>query len=150
MTNIHRIRPGVKAFIVHKGKLLVVKERVQRDGKTVIIHDLPGGGIEMGERVHEALHREVMEEVGLKIRIEKPVGSWDFVLENKQEGDVLIVCLGYQCSLENDQHIDITHNPAVEDIFETVWLSKAEVIEFTKNFLSPDLFLCLENVSGME
>lgn len=149
MANIQRIRPGVKAFIVHKGKLLVVKERVQRDGKTVIIHDLPGGGMEMGERVHETLLREVMEEVGLKVRIEKPVGSWDFVIQNKEEGDVLIVCLGYQCSLEDDQDIDITHNPAKEDIFETVWLSKAEVIEFTKNFLSPDLFLCLENVSGL-
>ena len=38
-------------------------------------HKLPGGGIEKGESIIEALNREVMEEVGAKIDIISEVGT---------------------------------------------------------------------------
>ena len=68
MKSTTRIRPSAKAFIVHAGKILVVKEKVINDGLERIIHDVPGGGIEPGESSHDALLREVMEEVGLLLR----------------------------------------------------------------------------------
>ncbi|AKM81213.1 MAG: MutT/Nudix family protein [Candidatus Pacebacteria bacterium GW2011_GWF2_38_9] len=125
------IRPGIKAFIVRDGKILVVKEKVKRFGKETIIYDLPGGGIDPGENLHDALHREVMEEVGLKIEIGKSVGNWDFVIPSFEDPNfsVHIICMGYQCKLLGEQMIDIDKNPAkLEDIFGTVWMSKAEIL----------------------
>lgn len=52
-------RISLKAYIENdKGEVLVVKER-GRDW-----WDLPGGGMEHGENVKEALARELKEEVG--------------------------------------------------------------------------------------
>jgi ADP-ribose pyrophosphatase YjhB (NUDIX family) len=148
MLKIERIRTGVKAFIVHAGKILVVKEKVRREGEEVILHDLPGGGVELGESLHEALHREVFEEVGLKIEVTRPVGSWEFVVdtyENPETG-VHMVCLGYQCKLLGEPKVDTTNNPAQEDIFDTFWLSKDEILSSSDILKNQDLRHALGNV----
>lgn len=128
---IKYIRPGIKAFIVRGDKILIVKERVKRFGKETVIYDLPGGGIDPGEKLYDALRREVREEVGLEIEIEHPVGNWDFVIPSFEDPnfDVHIICLGYQCKLANDAKINTSHNPAkLEDIFDAVWMSKTEIL----------------------
>ena len=58
-------RPAVYAIIVNDGKILLVHLRC-RDKFC-----LPGGGVELGERVQEALRREVREETGIAIEIEQ-------------------------------------------------------------------------------
>lgn len=128
---IKYIRPGVKAFIVHQGKILVVKERVQHGDQKMIIYDLPGGGIEPGESLKDALLREVKEEVGLDIEIERAVGNWDFIIPSLEDSNfnVQIVCLGYQCKSLSGTKTDVNKNPAEqEDIFETLWMNKAEIL----------------------
>ena len=127
------IRPGVKALTVHQNKVLVIKEHVIKNGKTVDVNDFPGGGIEFGESLRETLIREVKEEVGLDINIKQVVGAWDFVMgelehELPEKCGVQIVCIGYECSLKTKQKIDTTKNPAKEDIFEAKWYSKEELL----------------------
>lgn len=58
-------RPTVYAIIVDDGKILLVHLR-RRD-----TFFLPGGGVKLGERVTEALRREVKEEAGIAIEIER-------------------------------------------------------------------------------
>lgn len=123
-----RVRTGVKAFIVHEGKILVIHERVKREDKPdEILFDVPGGGIEGSETLEETLHREVFEEVGLKIEIERPVGGWEHFY-NKKDEQVHIVCVAFQCRLKGSAEIDTTKNPAAEDIFETQWLTKEQLM----------------------
>lgn len=54
-------RPSVYGVIVNDGKVLLSR---QWDG-----YDFPGGGIELGETIHEALIREVREETGLEVEV---------------------------------------------------------------------------------
>ncbi|OGJ21846.1 MAG: hypothetical protein A2804_01245 [Candidatus Pacebacteria bacterium RIFCSPHIGHO2_01_FULL_46_10] len=146
MKPVVRIRPSVKAFIIHAGKILVVKEKVIDDGLEKIIHDVPGGGIEPGESSHDALLREVIEEVGLTIEVQHPVGNWDFVLHKPKES-IRIVCSGYQCALIGKPTTNITKNPAqYEDIIEVLWLTKEEILQSTEILRNPDMRKALERV----
>ena len=53
----------VRAVILHDGKLVVSRERRQRVEHLL----LPGGRVQTGESIHEALVREVQEETGLDV-----------------------------------------------------------------------------------
>lgn len=148
-----RIRVGAKAFIVHEGKILLISEQLHDEDVAMvglgneILHDFPGGGVERGETLHEALKREVMEEVGLTVEIDRPVGSWDFFRELKDE-TIHLVCVVFQCHVVGSATIDITKNPAQEDIFETRWVSKAELMDSPQLFREPDDVLgSLQNVT---
>ena len=128
-----RIRPGVKALIVNDGKLLIIRERVRGE----VIYDFPGGGMDFGETVFETLHREVMEEIGIKIEVGKLLGIWSFMIP---VAPVQILCMGYQCSTKTPDQIDLSQNPAAEDIFEYQWISIEEVIN------NPDKYLMVEEI----
>jgi 8-oxo-dGTP pyrophosphatase MutT (NUDIX family) len=58
-------RPGAYAIIVHEGKVLLLTNR--ETGK----YALPGGGIEIGEKIEDTLRREVQEEAGIKVEVER-------------------------------------------------------------------------------
>ena len=66
MPELKTIRAGyrvsVKGLIYDDGKLLFVRERSDT-------WDLPGGGLEHGEGIAEALRRECREELGAEIEI---------------------------------------------------------------------------------
>lgn len=147
-----RMRPGVKALIVHDGKILMIHEQVQRDGNPVEIIDFPGGGIEFGEGLQDALIREVKEEVGLDIAVGKVIGAWDFVLGEKDHEDpnksgVHIICIGYACSVIGNPVIDVSNNPAQEDIYAAKWYSKTEILENHETMLgNSDMVAAVENI----
>ena len=64
-----RVVPGVRVtgILVEEGKILLVKQVVQGGKRT---HwNLPGGMLELGETLEQALMREMMEETGLEVRV---------------------------------------------------------------------------------
>ncbi len=134
------IRPGAKGFVIHDDRVLFIEEELPNGD---IFYDVPGGGIDFGERLEDGLRREIFEEVGLKVEPVKMVGSWKFVLPSKRvEGvQVHILCVGYQCRLTEDGEpaIDLSSNPAdSEEIFGFDWLTKADVLENRDTYIMND------------
>lgn len=73
------LRVAAKAVIVHRGKVLIVRESsTYQEGSKVGQYGLVGGRIDPEESFYDALSREVDEEVGLKIEPISPlhVGEW--------------------------------------------------------------------------
>jgi ADP-ribose pyrophosphatase YjhB (NUDIX family) len=59
------LRPAVYAIIVHDDRVLLMKMR--HSGK----YHPPGGGVSAGERMADALKREIREETGIEVEIER-------------------------------------------------------------------------------
>ncbi len=57
------IRPSAYAIIVHDGRMLLLRSHDTRKWMQ------PGGGIEKGEHIEQALKRELLEEAGLEIKV---------------------------------------------------------------------------------
>ncbi|HBT47343.1 MAG TPA: NUDIX hydrolase [Peptococcaceae bacterium] len=72
---------GVGAIVVHNGALLLVKR-----GKPPArgAWSIPGGKVETGETLAQALRREVQEECGLTVRIGPPVAVLDSIYTDER------------------------------------------------------------------
>lgn len=71
-------RVSAYALVVKGEELLIIKNRLEK------LHDVIGGGIEFGEGVEDALHREAMEEGGARIKIGKLIStSFDWFYHRK-------------------------------------------------------------------
>ncbi|MDF3414967.1 NUDIX hydrolase [Sulfitobacter sp. M57] len=67
----YHLRPGVYAILPIKRRFLLTAQ-VARD----IDVQLPGGGIDAGESPLQALHREVLEEIGWRIAAPRRLGAF--------------------------------------------------------------------------
>lgn len=123
---------GVGALTVHEGKLLLVKRGVEpAKGKWSI----PGGAVELGETIRDAIVREVKEECGLdvKIALEKPMDAIDNLTMTK-DGRLQYhyILLQFLVRLKGG-----TLKPA-SDVLDARWvpLDEVEKYDLTKSFRS--------------
>jgi 8-oxo-dGTP diphosphatase len=123
---------GVGALIVHEGKLLIVKRGVEpAKGKWSI----PGGAVELGERIRDALVREVKEECGLDVEIalKSPMDAIDNIIISR-DGRLQYhyVLLQFLARLKGG-----TLKPA-SDVLDARWvlLDEVEKYNLTKSFRS--------------
>jgi 8-oxo-dGTP pyrophosphatase MutT (NUDIX family) len=70
-TPTRQIRPGVSAVIFDDDGRVLLQQRTD-NGRW----GLPGGAVEFGESVLEALHREVREETGLTVEVGHLIGVY--------------------------------------------------------------------------
>ncbi len=67
----YRLRPGVYAVLQQRGLVLLTHQATPKPEL-----QLPGGGIDPGEQPIAALHREVLEETGWTIRVNRRLGAF--------------------------------------------------------------------------
>jgi 8-oxo-dGTP diphosphatase len=114
---------AVSAAIVRDGKVLIVR-RARPPARGVFT--LPGGGVEAGETLHEAVAREVLEETGLVI---EPIGLAGHREVIARDGDGKVerhfVILPFAARWISGE---ITLN---EELAEAHWLKPAELAGLT-------------------
>jgi 8-oxo-dGTP diphosphatase len=69
-------RIAVGAIIIRDGKVLLVKRKDQ-PGKG--LWAIPGGKVELGESLEDAVHREIREETGITCKALDPVYTFDYI-----------------------------------------------------------------------
>lgn len=69
---------AMKAFVVHKNSVLILRESSSYDSPNQGKWDVPGGRVKPGEIFYEGLRREIQEESGLIVILGKPfsVQEW--------------------------------------------------------------------------
>ncbi len=115
---------AVSGVIVNSdGRVLIVR-RVQQPGNG--LWSLPGGGVELGETLHDALHREIREECGFMIEIGGLLGAFDRIFPD-QNGRIEYhyVILTYLC------HSNSTQLEPGSEIDDFAWIAAAELANFT-------------------
>lgn len=77
MGNNDSIRLSVKAVIVRDDQILLIGYDL--DDGFGFHYNLPGGGVKLGEGLHEALRREVREEAAAEIEVERLLFVYEYV-----------------------------------------------------------------------
>jgi nucleoside triphosphatase len=113
--------PTVGALIFNQaGKLFLMKSHKWHDQYVV-----PGGHIELGETMEDALRREIMEETGLPIHDAQFVALQEFVFDKAfhEEGRHFIF-IDFVCQTDAGEN-EVTLN---EEAQEYVWVSIDEAL----------------------
>ncbi len=109
----YTIRKTVKAVIVN-------------DSNEILLfgNSLVGGGVEEGETDEQALYREAMEEVGMRIEIKKPIGE---VIQYRDVLKKKYIVTGYVCKYISTVS-DPTSDQRDERGIKAVWKKPEDVI----------------------
>lgn len=123
------VRTSAKAIIFHNNKLLVIKMRGQKND----FYILPGGGQNLNENLHEALKRELLEEVGAKIQIKELVLVREYISNNHEfkefHPDFHSLNLIFTCDILNfDNLLPITEPDKSQIGIE--WLPVDKLLDF--------------------
>ena len=94
---------AMKAFIIYRGKVLLIKESTKySDGANHGKFDVVGGRVKPGQHFKESLLCEIKEETGLVVKIGKPffVNEWHPVVNGEQWQ---IVGTFFECHADTDK-----------------------------------------------
>lgn len=114
---IYTQRPGAYGILANDRKLLAIV-------KTSRGYFLPGGGIEGKESEEECLMRECIEEIGIKVKVNKKICSGDcYFYATTSNKYIESVGQFYECEVEE------ILSTKTEDDHELVWLDPNEAIQ---------------------
>lgn len=89
---------GVGAFIVNENNEVLLHKRAVPAEKDHWC--IPGGRLEMFEKLEDAVIREVKEEIGVDVKIERIMGVCDHIIEAEKAH---WVAMSYLCKITNGE-----------------------------------------------
>jgi nucleoside triphosphatase len=126
--------PTVGAVIFNGGKILLCKSK-KWNNKYVI----PGGHIEIGERMEDALRREILEETGLVIYDISPLGVQEFINDESFHEDKHFIFIDFICRTDT-RKVDLN-----EESESYCWISLDEIENYELGGYTSDLLQEIKN-----
>jgi len=113
----NNIQLGVAAIISNNdGRILIARTPKLKNNWTI-----PGGHVEFGEKINEAVCREVFEETGLNIRIEKLINICETIVSDK---NFHIVSFHFWCIPINSDDLRLDSR----ELTESKWIFPEDAI----------------------
>ena len=138
-SNKAREVPRLRASIIARdaeGRVLIL-EHIRPHGVYLV---LPGGGVDRGETIEQAVIREVREELDAHCEIERLVAVGELFLPGRH-----VVDFFFSGSIETEGQFRIRHS---EGIGEAAWVEIDELDEI--NFLPPEVIPVIKKLDEME
>ena len=85
---------------------------------------MPGGKIDLGEPILEALKREVHEEVGLEVEIEGLIDVFEHLTPGEENCHFVILyyrCRPFSCDIVHNEH----------EVAEASWVACRDLVDYT-------------------
>ena len=123
--SVYRERKASRALVFDKDNNIALLK-----AKNKSYHKLPGGGIEDGEDIIQALRREAMEEIGCEIDNIKELG---IVEEYRNQFSLHQLSYCFIANLKGEKGTPNLEADEIEDGFETVWLNIDDAIKTIEN-----------------
>ena len=111
---ISRFNIRVYALIIFKNNILLSRELIQNK----LIYKFPGGGVELGEGLVDALQREAKEEMGQHLNQITHFYTTDFFQQSSFDATEQLIAVYFKASLsqnlQNSLEIPIKDQPVFE------------------------------------
>lgn len=101
--SVDYIGAGVAGVILNEKKEVLLQLRGEKARNLRGLWNLPSGQIKWGEKADEALKREIKEELGVEIKIIKPLIFYDGILVNEDQHWLVMF---YLCQLKEGKPIN--------------------------------------------
>lgn len=127
--------PTVGAIIFNPdGKILLCKSHKWQNKYVT-----PGGHIELGEKMEDALKREILEETGLNIYDIKLIGIKESIFSGTFHEKRHFIFIDYQCRTDSS---DVVLNDEAE---EYIWADMEHIESYDLGGFTKDLLVKLKN-----
>jgi nucleoside triphosphatase len=143
--------PGVGANSTFDTRLIVVPIIKDEAGRTLLCKmppdrgvfpgqwGLSGGGVERGERIEEALKREIREELDVEIDDAIPLffkdGLYEKTFPNGSKNQIYMLFLIFESRLAASQTINLNG-----EFCEYAWVKRSELADYDLNTATQDTF----------
>ncbi len=119
----YKLREAARVILDKNGEIALL--HVSKKG----FYKLPGGGIEDGESVEDALIRETKEETGCEIKNIRPLGK---IIEYKSHYSIEQVSYCFLAEVISEGELDLDEGET-DAGFKLIWIGLDEAIELMKN-----------------
>jgi ADP-ribose pyrophosphatase YjhB (NUDIX family) len=115
---------GVGGVVVRNGRVVLVRRaKAPRMGEWSI----PGGMLELGEKLRDGVAREIQEETGLQVKSEEVLDVFDSIVTDADgKTQYHYVLVDYLCSVTGGEL------RAASDVSEARWATLEEVVSLVK------------------
>ena len=119
----YTLRKASRAIVINNSKIALLFVSKHN------YHKLPGGGVESGEDLETALHREILEETGCNIKIKQDIGM---IIEYRDDKDMRQESYCYLAEVDGEIKAPSFTDEEKDDGFKLIWVTIDEAVSLLK------------------